>query len=58
MYVHTYIYIYTYIHAYVFSSNHVSFMFCSTQMLGHIVLPNNSTTLADYSSVSFMSHDV
>ena len=42
----------------VFSSNHVSFMFGSTQMLGHIVLTNHSTTLADYSSVSFMRHDV
>jgi hypothetical protein len=42
----------------VFSTNHVSFMFGSTQMLGHIVLTNHSTTLADYSSVSFMRHDV
>jgi hypothetical protein len=31
---------------------------CGTQMLGHIVLTNRSTTLADYSSVSFMRHDV
>jgi len=42
----------------MFSSNHVSFMFGSTQMLGHIVLTNHSTTLADYSSVSFMRHVV
>ena len=42
----------------MFSSNHVSFMFGSTQMLGHIVLTNHSTTLAYYSSVSFMRHDV
>jgi hypothetical protein len=42
----------------MFSSNHVSFMFGSTQMLGHIVLTNHSTTLAKYSSVSFMRHIV
>jgi hypothetical protein len=46
----------------MFPSNHVSFMFDSTQMylqtIAHIVLTNHSTTLADYSSVSFMRHDV
>jgi hypothetical protein len=37
----------------MFSSNHVPFMFSSLNMLGHIVFANNSTTLADNSSVSF-----
>jgi len=37
----------------MFSTDHVPLMLSSTQMLGHIVLANHSTTLADYSRVSF-----
>jgi hypothetical protein len=40
------------------STDHIPLMLSSTQMLGHIVLADYSTTLANYSSVCFMRHDV
>jgi hypothetical protein len=36
----------------------VPLMLYGAQMLGHIVLTDHSTTLADYRSVSFMRHVV
>ena len=42
----------------MFPTNHVPLMLYGAQMLGHIVLAYPSTTLADYSSVSFMRHVV
>ena len=41
----------------MFSFNHVNGMFCSLKMLGHIVLANNSSTLADNSRISFVRHE-
>jgi hypothetical protein len=40
----------------MFSTDHVPLMLSSTQMLGHMVDPYPSTTLADYSRVSFTRH--
>ena len=41
---------------YICITNHVPLMLSSTQMFRHLVLSNHSTTLADYSTVSFMRH--
>jgi len=41
----------------MFSFNHVNGMFCSLKMLGHIVLANNSSTLADNSRIGFVRHE-
>ena len=43
---------------YICITNHVPLMLSSTQMFRHLGLSNHSTTLADYSSVSFMRHVV
>jgi hypothetical protein len=42
----------------MFSTNNISLMLSSTQMFFHIVLVKDSTAWTDYSSVSFMRHDV
>ena len=42
----------------MFSTNNISLMLSSRQMFFHIVLVKDSTAWTDYSSVSFMRHDV